>query len=73
MEQSLYNVYKIIYTDIRGKRANAFIAEESSEEALDVLEETLINFNYSNKDIEKMIPIVKITGETSLTDWIKFL
>lgn len=72
MEESKYKVHHVIYTDCRGKRARAFVAEESGEKALKLLEETLTNFGYSPKNIENLLPVAKVISYTSLKSWIEF-
>lgn len=71
-KEQKYKVHKIIYTDSRGKRTNAFVAEESSKIALELLEDSLINFGYTPKNLEKMIPLVKTTEFFANKTWIKF-
>lgn len=67
-----YNVYMLVYTDILGKRSKAFVAEESSQKALEALEESLINLGYSKKNIEKLLPLAKITNNKSDRTYIDF-
>jgi len=73
MENQLkYKIHDIAYTEIGGKRAKENVSAESSEEALALLEEALLNFNYSHKDLENLIPLVKITRDTSNKTWVNF-
>lgn len=67
-----YGIYLIAYTDLRGKRTRAEVAEESNAKAFLYLEEALMNLGYEERNIENMTPLIKNTGKTSYKTYIKF-
>lgn len=67
-----YQVHEIVYTSMAGKRVKVHVAEESSQKALAMLEESLMNFGYTPKNIDNMFPISKITEYKSSKTWIDF-
>lgn len=72
MEESKYKVHKVVYTDSRGRRVIAFVSEESGIKARRLLEDTLINFGYTPKNIENLIPVSKVISYSSSKSWIEF-
>ncbi len=56
-----YPVYKLVYTDMQGKRSIAYIAEESSEIAIGLLKEVLESYGYSKKNLENLFEVSRKT------------
>ncbi len=65
-------IHKIVYTDLRNRRAIAYISEQSSQMALKTLEEALMNLGYSEKNIKKMLPVSRKTESKAPPSQIRF-
>jgi hypothetical protein len=67
-----YNIYEIVYTDVDNKRVKAEVSEETSSKALCRLEEELLEEGYLKNDIDKMLPVGKVTEYKSSEPWVDF-